>query len=109
MLVEEQHKDKAHLTEINFREMSPADTDASLNVSKDRVSRGQSVAVPGYLSGIVKAHGLFGKCVWFDFCANYSCVRFTPICKTRVDFVTIFNSEKGWVLVRYNFAMTGVK
>lgn len=60
MLIERQHEDKEHLTEINFREMSPANVNINLNVSKDQVPNYQSVAVPGYLSGIIKAHEMFG-------------------------------------------------
>lgn len=61
MLIEKQHEDKEHLTEISFREMSPANVNVNLSVSKDQVPGNQSVAVPGYLSGIRKAHDLFGR------------------------------------------------
>lgn len=60
MLIEKQHEDKEHLTEISFREMSPANVNVNLSLSKDQVPDYQSVAVPGYLSGIRKAHELFG-------------------------------------------------
>lgn len=64
MLIEDQRKEKNHLTEISFREMSPENVDTTISLPKNNMPRGQSIAIPGFLKGIKMAHNIFGKKPW---------------------------------------------